>query len=430
MSKSKSIASTFTPLSLLTLPDKKALQDEFVGRDISSLRTPALILDRTKFKQNCERVTSEAKRRDLRFRAHVKTHKTSEGVRLQVQAGGGVRALVCSTMPEVWQVVASGVVHDGLVDDILYSLPIGEDKLEDLNDVQEKVGNKAIVRLMIDHPAQVEAIQRFSERFGRNKPWSVFIKVDGGGKRAGLPPQSQQMKELVEAVLACSAVSIFGFYSHFGQSYASKSLDNASDYFKGEIECVNSAAQVARSLGAKGDWILSVGATPTAHAAVQETHQAMQGLEGALELHAGNYCVCDLQQYATSLVAPTDLALTVIARVVSLYPHRNEAMCDCGALAVSKDTGPFEGFGHVISPPHATAWDLGRISQEHGTLTHRPKSSKVGDTSEQPGQLNVGDVVRIVPQHACLVCAGHPWIYVVEDGGETVVDVWVPWKGW
>ena len=99
-------------------------------------------------------------------------------------------------------------------------------------------------------------------------------------------------------------------------------------------------------------------------------------------------------------------------------------MCDCGALAVSKDTGPLAGYGHIISPPNATGWSLGRISQEHGTLVRRDDLPK-----EQVGQVNIGDVVRIIPQHACLVCAGHPWIYVV-DGGDEVVDVWVPWKAW
>ena len=133
----------------------------------------------------------------------------------------------------------------------------------------------------------------------------------------------------------------------------------------------------------------------------------------------------DMQQYATSLVSPTELAVTVLARVVSLYPHRNEAMCDAGALAMSKDTGPLPGFGHLISPPHATNWDLGRISQEHGTLVHRP-----GVDLKDVEKLKVGDVVRIVPQHACLTCAAYPWVYVVEEGKDEVVDVWVPWKGW
>ena len=151
--------------------------------------------------------------------------------------------------------------------------------------------------------------------------------------------------------------------------------------------------------------------------------------------HAGVYCLCDLQQYATSLVPPTSLALTIMARVVSLYPHRSEAMCDAGALAVSKDTGPLPGYGRVISPPHATGWDLGRVSQEHGTLVHRPAPSSTvsgqpGREVSEIGELDVGDVVRIVPQHACLVCASYPWFYVVENGGDKVVDVWVPWKGW
>ena len=130
----------------------------------------------------------------------------------------------------------------------------------------------------------------------------------------------------------------------------------------------------------------------------------------------------DLQQQHTSLISSKDISVSVLTRVVSLYPHRSEAMCDAGALAVSKDTGALPGYGQVVSPPHATGWDLGRVSQEHGVLVHRPRSEHVED-------VRVGDVLRVVPQHACLACASHPWFYIV-DGGDEVVDVWVPWRGW
>lgn len=133
----------------------------------------------------------------------------------------------------------------------------------------------------------------------------------------------------------------------------------------------------------------------------------------------------DCQQMATSLVPPENVALSVLATVVSLYPHRSEAMCDAGALAMSKDTGPWAGFGRVVWPEEAASgWDLGRVSQEHGTLVHRP------GVTESASDLQVGQVVRIAPQHACLTCAAYPWFYVVDDGGDTVADVWVPWKGW
>lgn len=69
----------------------------------------------------------------------------------------------------------------------------------------------------------------------------------------------------------------------FGQSYASKTLSTATDFYHAEVNCVNTAAKVARQLGAKGDWMLSVGATPTAHAATTIDEQSLT-LEGELEL--------------------------------------------------------------------------------------------------------------------------------------------------
>jgi D-serine deaminase-like pyridoxal phosphate-dependent protein len=131
----------------------------------------------------------------------------------------------------------------------------------------------------------------------------------------------------------------------------------------------------------------------------------------------------DIQQLATSLISYENIAISVLARVVSTYPDRQEAMCDAGALAVSKDTGPLTGYGHVVWPQTLTHWNLGRISQEHGTLV---RTDRDGDGVD----VDVGDMIRIVPQHACLACASYPWFYVVEDGGEKIVDVWVPCKGW
>lgn len=201
--------------------------------------------------------------------------------------------------------------------------------------------------------------------------------------------------------------------------------------------------------------------------------------------HAGNYCMCDLQQHATSLAPLDTVAISVLATVVSLYPQRGadaelhqdhgsgsesraqakrkiygEAMCDAGALAVSKDTGPIAGYGRVVSPSWARGWDLGRVSQEHGTLVRRSGASippgmggearngdegEEGKEAKEERELQIGDKIRIVPQHACLTCAAHHWFYVVDDeGGEgsgheqdvkdmkdmKVADVWVPWKGW
>ena len=134
----------------------------------------------------------------------------------------------------------------------------------------------------------------------------------------------------------------------------------------------------------------------------------------------------DLQQLHTTLVPRDRVAQKVLATVVSYYPGRgeggsDEALCDAGAIAFSKDTGPSGGFGEVIGKP----WRVGRMSQEHGILTRYGE----GDAT-----LEVGSVVEIIGQHACLIAAAYPYYYVVDSeedgGGQTVADVWVPWKGW
>ena len=70
----ESIKQTHTPLQLLT-PNKDALVKEFVGKSLNELRTPALIVDRAAFRDNCAKMHQNAKDWEASFRAHLKTHK-------------------------------------------------------------------------------------------------------------------------------------------------------------------------------------------------------------------------------------------------------------------------------------------------------------------------------------------------------------------
>ncbi len=113
---------TFTPIDLLPLPSKDALRKAFVGKHVSALRTPAIIVNRRRFQDNCERMAMSCKEQDLPFRAHVKTHKTAEGLRYQLEAGQGCSAVICSTVMECWQICRAGLVREGLVKDVRVNL--------------------------------------------------------------------------------------------------------------------------------------------------------------------------------------------------------------------------------------------------------------------------------------------------------------------
>lgn len=115
-------------------------------------------------------------------------------------------------------------------------------------------------------------------------------------RRAGLVPTSPYFESLLTTVFSSTAVSVYGFYTHAGQSYASTSLTEASSFLSVEVDAVNAAAGLALALlqGKPGaaprndPFVLAVGSTPTAHAATAETRDKLASLlNGTLELHAG-----------------------------------------------------------------------------------------------------------------------------------------------
>ena len=97
----------------------------------------------------------------------------------------------------------------------------------------------------------------------------------------------------------------------------------------------------------------------------------------------------DLQQLSTHLIKREQIAQKVLATVISFYPGRgavDEAMCDAGGIALSKDTGPAPGYGDIVGK----AWRIGRTSQEHGILV---RIDGQGDPS-----LKIGEVIEIIGQ--------------------------------
>lgn len=92
--------------------------------------------------------------------------------------------------------------------------------MEDLTAAQEKAGDRCVIRVMVDHAEQVAALAESHKRLRRGSKWSAFVKVDGGGKRAGAPPRSQQMKELVEKLKETPEVEVYGFYSRTSSSWS------------------------------------------------------------------------------------------------------------------------------------------------------------------------------------------------------------------
>lgn len=109
-----------------------ALRQHFVGKKLSELPTPSLVLDRSLVARNCAAMLQVCGKLGVGFRAHVKSHKTGEVARMMVGEGlevGGGRDLgagfVVSTLVEAEELVeyvreVQGEGREGSVSPVLF----------------------------------------------------------------------------------------------------------------------------------------------------------------------------------------------------------------------------------------------------------------------------------------------------------------------
>jgi D-serine deaminase-like pyridoxal phosphate-dependent protein len=358
---------------------------------------------------------------------------------------------------------------------LLYSFPVSPGAVSRLAAISKALG-PGCLSLMVDHPSQLPAVQAIQANT-THAP-SIFIKIDMGAHRAGVMPQTEACSQLISSVLELDSqgtAHLLGLYSHAGQSYSSSHRSDALDYLRQEFEALLVTAEAIHSASPGKPLVLSVGATPTtssvrnllidnedtpseeakAIAALRATMEAIRTQKCSIEIHAGVYPTLDLQQLAThalptegphAMLTWDDLAFTIIAEVASLYPGRGpngapEALIGSGSLALGREPcKAYPGWG-ILTPwnrsdahvplkgveKHA-GWQVGRISQEHGILVWK------GEERGEVERLEVGQKVRVWPNHACIAGAGFGW-YLVVDGDnkgreDEIVDVWVRWRGW
>jgi D-serine deaminase-like pyridoxal phosphate-dependent protein len=123
-----------------------------------------------------------------------------------------------------------------------------------------------------------------------------------------------------------------------------------------------------------------------------------------------------------------DIAISVLATVVSHRRENRRILVDAGGLALSKDTSandflPDAGYGWVCDP--VTTERIGdlriaRVDQEHGFVE--------GDSLPY-GLLPIGSRVRILPNHACMTAAAHRE-YLIVDEDDEIIDTWDRANGW
>lgn len=368
---------------------------------------------------------------------------------------------------------------------LLYAFPVTPSNIDRLSVIARSLGPHGL-SLMVDNPDQLQTVIAIRKSAGVAP--DVFLKIDMGYGRAGVPPLSLTASTLISSLLeliSAGSAHFLGLYAHAGQSYSGLSPSTALDYLRQEFEALLITAQSIRSAAPDVSLILSVGATPTttsvrnllnpaasfteeesrAVSALRATIQAIRDTNSTIEIHAGVYTTLDIQQLSTHAI-PTegphamlgwdDLALTIVAEVASIYPNRGadettEYLIAAGTLALGREPcKAYSGWGVLTPwnrpgvaqptalPEESSGYMVGRTSQEHGIVTWRNPNGSGGKAlpNAEGGDraFELGQKVRIWPNHACVAGAGYGWYLIVDSSvagkEDEIVDVWVRWRGW
>jgi D-serine deaminase-like pyridoxal phosphate-dependent protein len=347
-------------------------------RTADGLATPAVLIDLDVLEANIARQAGRAREAGVRLRPHCKTHKSPEIAKLQLEAGASGISLAKTSEAEVF--AAHGF------DDIFLAYPVvGLGKPERLLALSVKI------RLSVGTDS-FEGAQALSAVFARaGSRLDVRLKIDCGYGRVGIRPESAAV--LAERIAELPGLNLTGVFTHGGQAYAAQKAADTARAAREEGEAVVDAA---RSLAAAGlpVEVVSVGSTPTARLVMR--------IPGVTECRPGNYVFHDGSQVALGTCEASDCALTVLATVVSV-PAEDRAVVDAGSKTLSTDPLRPKGPGHGLVLGSRSRVE--KLTEEHGVIAVAP-----GDA------FRVGQRVRILPNHACVVSNLHDRLVGIRAG--------------
>jgi len=318
--------------------------------------TPVAVIDMDRIERNIARIQAICDAAGLANRPHIKTHKSPVLAKLQIAAGA--RGITCQKLGEAEVMAQAGI------DDILISYNLlGEEKMARLAALQAN----ANVTVAADNPVVVASLTSAAIVSGR--PLSVVVECDTGRKRAGVETPAEAIA-LAREIAASKGLLFAGFMlypTETGWAEAQKFYD--------------AALAGIRAVGLQAA-ITSTGGTPNL--------KNIGKLKGATEHRPGTYIYNDRMQVAAGVATFDDCALTIYSTVVSRAGH-DRGILDAGSKTLTSDTGGgLDGHGLILEHPQAR---IARFAEEHGFL----------DLSASNTRPEIGDVVRIVPNHVCVV---------------------------
>jgi D-serine deaminase-like pyridoxal phosphate-dependent protein len=345
------------------------------GQSILSLSTPLPLIDEDRLQANIARVQSYMDAHNLAFRPHIKTHKIPALARQQLEAGA--KGINCQKVTEA-EIFAEAGFQDIL---ITFNI-LGPEKRERLSALNERISD---LKVVADSATTVEGLTQY---FADKKPLTVLVECDTGGGRCGVQSPADAV-HLAQSIHDSPSL-IFGGLLTYPKAHSEAAVEA---FFS---ECIKALSALGIACP-----IVSNGGTPSLFSA--------HLVPSATEHRAGTYIYSDRSMARAGHGTLEDCAMHILATVVS-RPTPDRAIIDAGSKALTSDLLGMSDYGYITDYPDAVITGL---SEEHGTID----LAKV--TGKRP---QIGDKIRIIPNHTCVVSNLFDFITFHRNGVVTRVE--------
>jgi D-serine deaminase-like pyridoxal phosphate-dependent protein len=338
------------------------------------IETPSVLVDLDIAERNITRFQTHCHRNGIALRPHIKTHKLPQLAHAQVEAGAV--GITCQKIGEA-EVMADAGLGDILV---TYNI-VGEAKRARL----AALAQRTRLSVVADHPVVVDGLSTTFAQLGSTL--DVLVECDTGAGRCGVqsPADALALARRIESAPGLALAGLMTYPPMGDQAVVERWLGEAK------------AALASAGLSCPR---VSTGGTPNMW--------SCQDVPSATEHRAGTYVYNDRSLVAAGVCTEADCALTVLATVVS-RPTGTRAIIDAGSKVLTSDLLGLKGFGLVAGRPGAA---IAALSEEHGII----------DLTASPWRPAVGERLRIIPNHACVVSNMVDAVWTLRDGA--LADQW------
>jgi D-serine deaminase-like pyridoxal phosphate-dependent protein len=350
----------------------------YLVNDVSEVTTPSLLVYPERIENNIRKMIEIAGSVDL-LRPHVKTHKMSEIIKLQMKYG--INKFKCATIAE-----AEMVAMCGASDILLAVQPVGPNIRRFFN-LQQKFSNTKL-SCIADNEDVIIQLSDMSRITGIKT--HVWLDINTGMNRTGVIPGEKAArfyKRIIDSpMLVAEGLHVYDGHIHEPDVSLRSKICNES------FISILSLVEELKGEGISPVKIIA-GGTPTF---------PVHAKRGNVELSPGTLLLWDWGYSSSFTDMEFDHAAVLLVRIIS-KPAKDLLCLDLGHKSVASE----------MPQPRIRILDF----EKYTIISHNEEHMVI--RTPESGKYRTGDPLYGIPWHICPTVDRHDTVYVINDHNVT-----------